>query len=400
MIPVPKSNTGIGAFFHSFGEYNRFNGLSAEKRNIVFYSESRQDWHHLSPYVLTIAESRPVTYVTSDRNDPAFDQTNPNLTPIFIKNGFWLITFFRMCAADLFVLTMIDLESFHIKRSVYPVHYAYLFHAMGSTHMVDFQESYDHYDSILCSGPHQINEIRAREKQANLPAKNLIPHGYARIEQIAKQAQSHQKKHDRSEIHVLVAPTWGSNSILNTCGEKLIDQLVDSGFHVTLRPHWQTVKLTPEVVDPIVKRHESNPRFTYETRMGDNSSLLESDILICDWSSTSIEYALGLEQPVLYIDVPKRVRNENYESLNCEPLEISIREKVGTVLSPDNLNSIGDSIRALVANPSQTAEQIRSIRDEILYNCGNAVSVGSKALTDLADQFKGKGSDKSVPPKI
>lgn len=399
MIPVPKSNTGIGAFFHSFSEFNRFNTLAADKRNIVFYSESGQDWHHLSPYVLTIAESRPVTYVTSDRNDPAFSQNHQNLTTIFIKNGFWLITFFQTSAADLIVLTMIDLHTFHVKRSIYPVHYVYLFHAMGSTHMVDFENSYDHYDSILCSGPHQITEIRAREKAANLPAKNLIAHGYARIEQIADQAKSYTKKHDRSQIHVLVAPTWGPNSILNTCGETLIHQLISSGFHVTLRPHWQTVKLTPEVVQSIVKQYESHPLFTYETRMGDNSSLLESDILICDWSSTSIEYSLGLEQPVLYIDVPKRVRNEKYESLGCEPLELSIRERVGTVLSPNDLDKIGDSIRALVENPSKTAEHIRELRDKILFNFGNSVSVGSQAIIQLADQQKGTGSAKLVSPK-
>jgi len=394
---VTKSNTGVGAFFHSFSEYNRFNGLDKEKRNIVFYSESGQDWHHLRPYVLTIAEQRAVTYVTSDRNDPAFEETNPNLTAIFIKNGFWLITFFKMCAADICVLTMIDLESFHVKRSIYPVHYIYLFHAMGSTHMVDFAESYDHYDTILCSGPHQIAEIRAREENATLPAKNLIPHGYARIEQIAAQAKSYQKKHDKSEIHVLVAPTWGPNSILNTCGEELVDRLIESGFHVTLRPHWQTVKLTPQVVDKIVKKHRENTRFSYETRMGDNSSLLESDILICDWSSTSIEYALGLEQPVLYIDVPKRVRNDQYEQLRCEPLEIRIRSRVGTVLSPSNLSQVNNAIRTLVENPSEKAEEIRAIREEILYNFGRAVPVGSEAICELADQFRGKGSAGATP---
>jgi YidC/Oxa1 family membrane protein insertase len=161
---MTQSNQGIKAFFYSWKEYRRFNALTTEQRAIVFYSESAQDWHHLRPYIFGImAQGKTVVYVTSDRDDPSFLQNNPLLMPFFIKNGFWVITFFNMCAADVFVLTMTDLHSFHVKRSMYPVHYCYLFHAMGSTHMVDFAESYDHYDTILCSGPHQITEIRARE---------------------------------------------------------------------------------------------------------------------------------------------------------------------------------------------------------------------------------------------
>ncbi len=398
---MKNRNRGIGAFFRSWSEYHRFNKLGGDHRSIVFYAETGQDWHHLEPYVSGVtARGRTVVYVTSDRDDPAFSQNNPNLVPFFMKNGFWLITFFRMCAVDLLVLTMTDLGSFHIKRSVYPVHYCYLFHAMGSTHMVDFAESYDGYDTILCSGPHQIREIRAREKAAGLPAKNLVPHGYARVEQLAAEKANCRKKHDPTRIHVLVAPTWGPNSILNVCGGELIDRLMEAGFHVTLRPHWQTVKLSPGLVERIVGKHSGSPRFCYEPRMGDNRSLLESDILVCDWSSASIEYALGLEQPVLYVDVPKRVRNEQYESLGCVPLEISIRGQVGRIIAPDKLDGIAAAVRELVANPVRTAEEIRRIREEAVFNFGSAVKAGTDAIIGLAEQYRGKGSSRSVPPLV
>jgi YidC/Oxa1 family membrane protein insertase len=204
----------------------------------------------------------------------------------------------------------------------------------------------------------------------------------------------HVKKHPVNEIHVLVAPTWGPNSILNVCGEQLVSILLDAGFYVTLRPHWQTVKLTPEVVDVIQKQHKGNPHFTYEARMSDNTSLLESDVLVCDWSSTSIEYALGLGQPVLYIDVPRRIRNKNYESLGCEPLEVSIREKVGTIIHPDNLHDVPDAIRRLTANPGHTAEDLRCLRDTLLFNFGNAVPVGTDAILALARDNRGIGSSR------
>jgi YidC/Oxa1 family membrane protein insertase len=36
-------------------------------------------------------------------------------------------------------------------------------------------------------GPHQIVEIRKREQIKNLPSKNLVEHGYARIEALMEE---------------------------------------------------------------------------------------------------------------------------------------------------------------------------------------------------------------------
>src|SRR5439155_1047234 len=92
--------------------------------------------------------------------------------------------FFQTIRADVMVLTMLDLQNFHLKRSVHPVHYAYVFHSMGSTHMVDHASSYDHYDSLLCVGPHHVAEIRRREELHRLPPKHLFAHGYPRLERL------------------------------------------------------------------------------------------------------------------------------------------------------------------------------------------------------------------------
>ena len=63
--------------------------------------------------------------------------------------------------------------------------------------------------------------------------------------------------------------------------------------------------------------------------MEESDSLFESDLLICDWSAMAIEYALGLGKPVLFVDVPPRVRNPNYAELGLEPMEMRIRRELG-----------------------------------------------------------------------
>jgi len=40
------------------------------------------------------------------------------------------------------VLTLMDLGNLELKRSAHPVHYVYVFHSLGSTHMVDFAFAY------------------------------------------------------------------------------------------------------------------------------------------------------------------------------------------------------------------------------------------------------------------
>ena len=121
------------------------------------------------------------------------------------------------------VLTqLLDLDNLDLKRSVNPVHYVFMFHSLVSTHMADRADSYDHYDTILCAGPHHEREIRRREALEDLPAKKLVPHGYARLEQLlAGRREPPPPIGADEDIHVLLAPSWGEQSILNAFGLEL-----------------------------------------------------------------------------------------------------------------------------------------------------------------------------------
>ena len=380
----------LSDFFKSFNSYRRFYKLSPDERNIVFYSESGQDWHVFKRIIdRLLSLSKTVCYVTSDKNDEGLTLSHPGYNAFFIQEGFWQIYFFQFLKADCLVLTMIDLGVFQLKRSISPVHYIYLFHSMGSTHMVDFENSYDHYDSILCVGPHQVSEIRKRESLKNLKAKNLIEHGYARVEELMAQAEK-RRKIPVKPYSLLLAPTWGDTSILNVCGKKLVSLLLDAGYRVILRPHYQTRKLTPLVIDEILAAHRNNALLTYVDKMGDTQSLFDSDLLLCDWSSTSIEYALGLEKPVLYIDVPRRVRNSKYLELGLEPLEVSVRQEVGAVLSPEDLDKAPEMIDRLLSDPDQFRDRIDLLRKKILFNTGRSIDVGAHAIARVAEVAKEK----------
>ena len=133
--------------------------------------------------------------------------------------------FFKNLKAGILVMTMPDLETFHIKRSkVHPVHYVYIFHSIVSTHMIYRKNAFDSFDTIFCVGKHHVNEICRNEKKYSLPSKKLVEFGYGKLEQLMYEAEKNSKitstkKNNRT---ILVAPSWGKNGLIETRGDEII----------------------------------------------------------------------------------------------------------------------------------------------------------------------------------
>ena len=372
-------------FFRGFQGYRAYRKLPKSQKNVVFYSESFQDWHHLKPLLNGLLEQQiTVTYVTSDERDPGLIKQSSNYRSIFIGSGFFRILFFQYLEAKLFVLTMLDLNNFELKRSIHPVHYVYLFHTLGSTHMVDHDNSYDHYDTILCAGPHQKKEIGLREGNKGLDKKNLVAYGYPRLEKLIQ--LNAEPNNDKKVI--LLAPTWGENSIINLVGMEICTIIIEQGYSLILRPHHETLKRSPELINEIEQNFLHYDSFKLVKEMGDSESLLQSDLLICDWSGTAIEYALGLEKPIIFIDIPPRVRNPNWKEIQSEPLEMSIREKVGCIISPSKLEDLPMTIAQLLNDNQTFSDQIKSLREEFVYNLGDSETVGPEEIKKLLKTLK------------
>jgi YidC/Oxa1 family membrane protein insertase len=377
--------------------WRAFKKLSWDWRNLVFYSETGQDWHQFRGLIEHLNEEleRKVCYVTSDRSDPGLARQHQRFTAIYIPEGFFLTLFFQLNRSDLFVLTMMDLGNLHLKRSLHPVHYVYLFHSMGSTHMVDHANSFDHYDTLFCAGPHQVAEIRRREEMLGLAPKNLFDFGHPRLEQVLEEGRQWRARTRRPENPasgtpehpvVLIAPTWGDTSIFNVCGAELIAVLLQADFEVIMRPHYHSNRLTPEVIAAVRDRFSGHPRFEYVDRMGETGSLLRSDVLVSDWSAMALEYALGLEKPVLFIDVPRRIRNPDWQALGIEPIESAIREPLGRVVAPERLHEAPTAIRELLNGRGDFGARMQALRERTVYRLGHSLADGAAEIARLAEQ--------------
>ncbi len=372
-------------FFKEFQGYRAYKKLPKSYKKVVFYSESFQDWHHLKPLLNALLDDDiAVTYVTSDDKDPGLLKLSKKYRSIYIGKGFFRILFFQFLRAKLLILTMMDLNNFELKRSMHPVHYVYIFHSLTSTHMVDTEKSFDHYDTIFCAGPHQKKEIELRERNKDLKAKNLVPYGYPRIEKLIQ--LSSKPKNEKKVI--LLAPTWGEQSIINLMGMEICSIILNQGYSLILRPHHETIKRSPQLIDEIETKFSHLQTFRLVREMGDSESLLQSDLLICDWSGTAIEYAFGLEKPIIFIDIPPRVRNPNWREIQSEPLEMSIREKVGRVICPSKLDELPSSISQLLNEDQLSSSLIKSLREEFIYNLSRSEITGREEIKRLLKTLK------------
>ena len=384
---VDKSDLESG-FVSEWAELKKINRLSQDERSIIFYAENKASMNHFQLLIHELTEKMnlQICYVTSVKNDPILSTKNQKILPFYIGDGTARTKFFSSLKARILVTDMPDLGKFHIKRSEeYSVHYIYLFHSMYSVHSYLRKGAVDNYDTIFCVGPHQIEEIRETEKVYGLKAKKLINYGYGRLDSLLQNKMNSQATNSNAKDLIIIAPSYGDNNLLEICGIELIDVLLKSDFRVMVRPHLRTLRDSTELIDSIKEKFAKNPNFTLETGVIKFDSLNNSTCMISDWSGISLEYAFTFERPVIFIDVPKKILNPNWSDITLEPIETSIRDKIGHVVSPNNLEEILELIRILDKNTHDISKIIKEMREKTVYNIGGSAKIGAQYIRQLCD---------------
>ena len=375
---------GLG---YDWKEVKRFNKLDKRDRSFVFYLENESDFIFFKPIVekLTQEYDTKICYVTSSKTDPMLNCNNKNILSFYVGDGVARSNFFINLKATIMVMTMPDLETFHIKRSkVYPVHYVYIFHSLCSTHYIYRKTAFDKFDTIFCTGNYQIIEIQERERKFNLGEKKLVKHGYGRLDTLIDETRSTDNRKSASNNKViLIAPSWGANGLIETKGQEIISILLDSGFDVILRPHPMTIKKSNKVVQKIEKEFKDNLNFKLETDIRNTESFFLCDCMISDWSGVAIEYAFAFEKPIFYVDTPQKINNPEYDQIDLVPLEEKIRSQIGEVISLSELSLIPSKINQFLQSQNKFKEKIQKSREETVFNVGNSGEQGAKYLLEL-----------------
>jgi hypothetical protein len=366
-------------------ELHRFQSLDEKKRSIVFYAENKASMNHFKGLIFELSENMNlnICYVTSVKDDPMMTTKNQKIKSFYIGDGAARTKFFLTLKARILIMDMPDLENFYIKRSkVCPVHYIYIFHSIFSVHSYLREGAIDNYDTIFCVGEHHVNEIRETEKIYKLIPKELVLYGFPRLDTLIKEKENLPKEFLKSKNLILIAPSYGENNLLEVCGIELINILLKSNFKVFLRPHFKILKESKNLIEEIIKEFGNNPNFSLEKGIIPSDIFNSSLCMISDWSGISLEYAFTFERPVIFIDVPKKILNPNSGNISLEPIEISIRHKVGHVIHPTKIEEIPNLIISLNKN-EKNSKKIRDIRSKTVYNIGKSSLVGAEYIQQL-----------------
>lgn len=365
-------------------DYKKF--FSIVNKHLVFYSESSGFYKYYKGIIEYILDKTNITihYITSDPKDQIFDiaKKESKIRPYYIDEK-RLITLMMKMDADVVVMTMPDIENFHIKRSYIrkDINYVYVPHCMDSMNMTMRKGSIDHYDAVLCTGKLQKEETYKTEIAYNLPKKELVEWGYSLLDEMKAEYEKLPKTpHEHKSI--LIAPSWQKDNIVDNCLEELLDNLKDHGYKITVRPHPQHVRHMPEKMEALKERYKADSDIEVQTDFSSNSTVFEADMMITDWSGIAYEYAYTTFKPVLFIDTPMKVMNPEYKKINVEPMNIWMREEIGQILKLDEINKVAETVQRMLDNSVQYKEHIEQLVNENVYNIGHSAEVGGKYIIE------------------
>lgn len=365
-------------------DYKRF--FSIANKHLVFYAESSGFYKYFEDIIEYLIKHSNVIihYITSDPEDAVFKRNESRIKAYYIGEK-RLITLMMKMDADIVVMTMPDLENYHIKRSYVrdDIEYIYTDHGINSNNVMLREGALAHFDTIFCGAVHQKQEYQKEEEVYGLKKRNLVETGYCLLDNM-REHYWNMPNTVKSQKTVLIAPSWQKDNILDSCIDVLLEQIVGKNYRVIVRPHPQYVKLYRGRVNTLIERWEErmDENFQIETDFSSNVTVYTADLVITDWSSIGYEFSFATNKPTLFINTPMKIMNPNYEKLEIVPFDIRIRKEIGAELELDELDTIKDKVQYLIDNTPKYYAIIEQIRKSNFYHHGKAGDIGGQYIID------------------
>ena len=376
-------------------DYKKF--FKIVNKHLVFYSESNGFYKYYKGIIEYLLKNTNITihYITSDYNDNIFnlEKENSKIKAYYIGER-KLITLMMKMDADVVVMTMPDLENYHIKRSYVrkDIEYIYIPHGMDSLNLTMRTGSMNHFDTVFATGKHQMEENIKTNKIYNLPNRKIVEWGYSLLDSMIEDYKNEGTKNN-NEKTILIAPSWQKDNIVELCLDEMLENLSKTDYRITVRPHPQQVRHMKEKFEKLKEKYKDQKNVEIQTDFSSNSTVFNATLLITDWSGIAYEYAFTTHKPVLFIDTPMKIMNPEYEKINVEPFNIWARNEVGEVLKVDEIKNINQVAQKMIDNQKEYSEKIEKMLKEYVYNIGKSSEVGAqyilKSIKNKIEEKKG-----------
>ena len=325
----------------------RYFQIPQKEKNLTLFIEKISDINYFNRFLIDLYKSldlKVVILTSQIIEDKKKFNSNFEKEFIYIGSGLVRYLYFRFVNTKVFLMTTPDLENSELKKSINQVKYFYIFHSLASSHSIYNHNAFKHYDYILSASPQHCREIRYLEKLYKDKSKIVLPFGYPRILDLKKEYldNSVNVKNKRTQKTILIAPTWGSSSITETCLENLFQQLVLMNHKIIYRPH--PISLSENKNYILKMKNKFRDKIIFENDISKTNYLNYVDTLITDWSGFSLEFFFTTLKPTIFIDTPPKIKNKNFNDVKIEPIESVIRKKIGTIITIKDIQKINQKI--------------------------------------------------------
>ena len=267
----------------------------------MIFSDDKRYWNVFGPICREFERRKqPVTFMTASPDDPALSEEFQYVRCEFIGEGNKAFARLNNMAADICLSTTPGLEVYQWKRSRHVSWYVHVLHAANDP--VTYRMfGLDGYDAVMISGEYQIKQIRDMEKLRELPPKELPMVGQPYMDEMLRKL-SQAEPLPPHETTVLLAPSWGETAIFNRYGSEIIQALLNTGYHVVVRPHPQTMKTEKEMLDQLMERFPASDALEWNFDTDNFQILRRSDIMISDFSGVMFDFSLVFDKPIIYTE--------------------------------------------------------------------------------------------------
>lgn len=325
---------------------------NADKIPFVIFSDDKRYWNIFDP-ICREFDRRGVdlVYMTASPDDPALENSYEHIRGEFIGKGNKAFARMNFLNAGIVFSTTPGLDVYQWKRSKDVQYYVHI------PHMANDITSYrmfgvDYYDAIMLSGEYQVQQIRDLEKLRNLPAKDVVKAGIPYMDEMTKRLEAAPASEAGGQKRtVLLAPSWGKSSIFQKYGSRILGVLLQTGYHIIVRPHPQSFTSEKEMIEKLMEEYPASDRLEWN-RDNDNFEVLrKTDILISDFSGIIFEFAFVYDKPVIYADT--EFDNGPYDAwwLDTPFWTFTALPRIGQKLTLDNLDKLKEMIDECIREP-------------------------------------------------
>ena len=381
-----------------------FNGGKKEKTGedkipFVIFSEGKRYWSVFEPICRELdARGFDTVYMTASPDDPALDNDYSHIHSEFIGEGNRAFAKLNFINATMLLSTTPGLDVYQWKRSKDTEYYLHMLH--GPNEVAGYKMfGIDFYDGLLLSGEYQERDVRNLEKLRKEKKKDIEFIGVPYLDEMVKRLEDADpiSEHPRT---VLLAPTWGASSILNKFGGEIIDKLLETGYHIIIRPHPQSFTSDKILMEKLMKEYPESDQLEWNREPDNFEVLRRSDVMISDYSGVIFDFALVFDKPVICTDTDLDISPFDVWWLDTPYWTMTALPRIGPTLTEDDVHEIKAVIDRAVEDESYI-ESRKSVRDETWMYRGEGAKRGAdfiiKKYKELTDDKEKKIAFASEP---